>query len=84
MSPVSKTTTTSPTQLVERKFAKTLLDYYNAEKNPECPLQSIYYALLYWVYEMKGQYEETDGDELEDENEDEDEEDLFDPKYRYN
>lgn len=33
---------------------------------------------------MKGQYEETDGDELEDENEDEDEEDLFDPKYRYN
>ncbi|KAH8084643.1 hypothetical protein HD553DRAFT_311355 [Filobasidium floriforme] len=55
-----------PNQLGERKFSKLLRDYYSSDKNPENPLQSIYYSLLFWVQQIKDNvvdYTEDNDDE---------------------
>ena len=65
-------------QLVERKFAKMLLDYYTSEKSPELPLQAIYYGLLYWVHQY--QHDEIDhSDEAGTDERSEDDDDVFNP-----
>lgn len=70
-----------PNQLGERKFSKLLRDYYSSDKNPENPLQSIYYSLLFWIQQIK----DNDVDYTED-NDDEDgadvavdDDDIFNP-----
>jgi len=65
-------------QLVERKFAKMLLDYYTSEKNPALPLQAIYYGLLYWVHQyQQAEIDESDVEETGEQTDDDD--DIFNP-----
>jgi hypothetical protein len=54
---ISKTGYLSPSSLNEKRFVKLLVDYYAPEKNPELPLQSLYYALLYLVHQRETRVE---------------------------